>query len=273
MAESAGQQTQDAVRTHRDGDAVVIELQRDLMEITTDLASKDRLFAALHQAERNAEARIVLLAGDERTLGAAGYARFVERLFDAAGAAAASAARSDMDREQLLSREEYGLCQFIGRIARCPKITVAALAGELAAPYLGMALAFDYRLVAATTVFQLSCAGTPVPPGCGLGFFLPRYVGHGRAMELVLRGRPLVAAEAEALGLVNAVLPADDFVRRCRAHVAQALQIPPEIVGATKSMLLPFADEELPRYLERECEVVRSAWRRHEVQAHSAPHS
>lgn len=251
--------TSESFETRQQDDIVLIRLRRDLLEITTDLEAKEELFAALQEVEQAADVRALILLGDAAALNEAAYVQFLDALFGAE--APVGSTQSDLAKEQLLSREEYGITQFIVRIHAFRKITVAALQGALAPPYLGIALAFDCRLVTHDTVFDLAFSRFNVPPSGALGFFLPLYVGQGRAMDLVLCGSSLGAARAHALGLVNAVLPADGFADRCRVRVEEMLDVPLDIAGATKSLMVPYTEEELARYLERECDVVRSTWR------------
>jgi enoyl-CoA hydratase len=68
-------------------------------------------------------------------------------------------------------------------------------------------------------------------PGYGGTQRLPRLVGRGRALELLLAGEAIPAAEAYRIGLVNAVVPQAELADTCRAWLAKVLVNAPLAVG------------------------------------------
>jgi enoyl-CoA hydratase len=90
---------------------------------------------------------------------------------------------------------------------RLAKPVIAAIEGYAVAGGLELALWCDLRVAAATAVLGVFCRRFGVPL-VDLGTVrLPRLVGLGHAMDLVLTGRPVLAAEALSMGLVNRVVP------------------------------------------------------------------
>ncbi len=86
------------------------------------------------------------------------------------------------------------------------KPVIAAVEGYAVAGGLELALWCDMRVAAEDAVFGVFCRRFGVPL-CDLGTVrLPRIVGHGRAMDLILTGREVAAPEALAMGLVNRVV-------------------------------------------------------------------
>ena len=87
------------------------------------------------------------------------------------------------------------------------KPVIAAVEGHAVAGGLELALWCDLRVAADDAVFGVFCRRFGVPL-CDLGTVrLPRIVGHGRAMDLILTGRAVPAPEALAMGLVNRLVP------------------------------------------------------------------
>ncbi len=83
------------------------------------------------------------------------------------------------------------------------KPVIAAVEGYAVAGGIELALWCDLRVAAEDAVFGVFCRRFGVPL-CDLGTVrLPRIVGHGRAMDLILTGRAVAAPEAMAMGLVN----------------------------------------------------------------------
>lgn len=83
------------------------------------------------------------------------------------------------------------------------KPVIAAVEGYAVAGGLELALWCDLRVAADDAVFGVFCRRWGVPLVDGGTIRLPRLIGHSRAMDMVLTGRPVGAAEAEAWGLVN----------------------------------------------------------------------
>ncbi len=90
---------------------------------------------------------------------------------------------------------------------RLSKPVIAAIEGHAVAGGLELALWCDLRVAAETAVFGVFCRRFGVPLIDGGTVRLPRLIGFGRAMDLVLTGRPVLAQEALAIGLVNRLCP------------------------------------------------------------------
>lgn len=90
---------------------------------------------------------------------------------------------------------------------RLSKPVIAAVAGHAVAGGLELALWCDLRVAEEDAVFGVFCRRWGVPLIDGGTVRLPRLIGAGRAMDLILTGRSVDAAEALAIGLVNRVVP------------------------------------------------------------------
>ncbi|NGO78914.1 crotonase/enoyl-CoA hydratase family protein [Streptomyces sp. YC504] len=90
---------------------------------------------------------------------------------------------------------------------RLSKPVIAAVAGHAVAGGLELALWCDLRIAEEDAVFGVFCRRWGVPLIDGGTVRLPRIVGTGRAMDMILTGRPVPAAEAYAMGLANRVVP------------------------------------------------------------------
>ncbi len=92
-----------------------------------------------------------------------------------------------------------------------PKPVVAALPGAAAGAGLSIALAADIRLAAERAVLVTAFAGVGASGDFGGSWFLTQLVGTAKAKELYFTSPRLTAAEAHDLGMVNQVLPDDEF--------------------------------------------------------------
>ncbi|KOG55205.1 enoyl-CoA hydratase, partial [Streptomyces varsoviensis] len=87
------------------------------------------------------------------------------------------------------------------------KPVIAAVSGHAVAGGLELALWCDLRVAEEDAVFGVFCRRWGVPLIDGGTVRLPRLIGAGRAMDLVLTGRPVPAAEAYGMGLANRLVP------------------------------------------------------------------
>jgi enoyl-CoA hydratase len=96
-------------------------------------------------------------------------------------------------------------------IATFPKPTIAVINGLALGGGCELALACDFRIAADTARLGQPEINLGLIPGGGATQRLPRLVGSGQAMRLVLTGDLLDASEAQRIGLVEIVLPAGEL--------------------------------------------------------------
>lgn len=120
------------------------------------------------------------------------------------------------DRKESPFDEKSWLWDQIQRIALIlediDKPVIAALNGVAVGAGLDMALMCDMRFAAETARFSEGYVRVGVVPGDGGAYYLPRLVGVAKALELLLTGDFISAPEAERIGMVNRVYPADQLM-------------------------------------------------------------
>jgi enoyl-CoA hydratase len=109
---------------------------------------------------------------------------------------------------------------------RLTKPDLAAVAGHAAAGGLELALWCDLRVAEETAVFGVFCRRWGVPLIDGGTVRLPRLIGTSRAMDLILTGRPVDAAEAHAIGLVNRLVPTGQARAEAERLAAEIARFP-----------------------------------------------
>jgi enoyl-CoA hydratase/carnithine racemase len=132
------------------------------------------------------------------------------------------------------------------------KPVVAQLHGACIGGALELALACDLRVAAEGTVMGMPEVRLGLIPDVGGSSRLPQVVGLGRAKELIMTGKLIDAAEAERIGLVNRVAPADDVQDATQGLVDELMACAPVAVGLAKRVLDASARPALSTTLELE---------------------
>jgi len=132
-----------------------------------------------------------------------------------------------------LEAREYAIRgqQAFRTLERCGKPTVAAVNGFALGGGLELAMACTVRFASENSRLGQPEVKLGIIPGYGGTQRLPRLVGRGRALELLLSGDPVGAAEAHRIGLVNAVVPQPELLTFSRAWLAKVLANGPLAVG------------------------------------------
>ncbi|WP_231986391.1 enoyl-CoA hydratase/isomerase family protein [Mycobacterium sp. E2479] len=121
------------------------------------------------------------------------------------------------------------------QIRTLPKATIAVIEGVCRGGGCELVMGFDLRYAAlGTTVLGHPEVSVGIIPGGGGTQRLPRMVGRGRALEVILGGMDIDAATAEAWGYVDRALPPEElrpFVDRLAARIAAS---PPTAIAAAK---------------------------------------
>jgi enoyl-CoA hydratase/carnithine racemase len=139
-----------------------------------------------------------------------------------------------------------------------PKPTIAAVNGFALGGGCEIAMACDIRVASETARFGLPETALAVLPGAGGTQRLGRLVGTGRAIELILTGRLVGAAEAERIGLVTAVTEPDALIAKAREIAATILARGPLATRLAKLVIRAGldADQRTGQVIERLAQAV-----------------
>jgi enoyl-CoA hydratase/carnithine racemase len=150
-----------------------------------------------------------------------------------------------------------GFHRLLDRIMLMPKAVIAAINGDCMGGGYELALACDFRL-AADGPYQIGLpeAVLGILPGGGGTQRLPRLIGRGRALEVMLFGNVYPPREAERMGMVNRVVAPEALMPLAMEWATTLAKRPPRSVAAIKRAVHLGADRDLQSalYIER-CEM------------------
>jgi enoyl-CoA hydratase len=208
-----------AVRIDRNGPVTTVVLSRPGRRNAVDRPTATALADAFREFEADERAAVAVLHGDGGTF--------------CAGADLHTVGTEEQNRVEAGGDGPMGPTRM-----RLSKPVIAAVEGYAVAGGLELALWCDLRVVAEDAVFGVFCRRWGVPLIDGGTVRLPRIVGHGVAMDLVLTGRPVGADEALRIGLASRVVPSGTAREAAEALALQLSELPQVCLRQDRMSLL-----------------------------------
>ena len=225
-----------AVRVAIDGPVCTVQLSRPERRNAVDGPTALQLREAFDHFERDDALRVAVLTGD-------------------AGQFCAGADLGAMgDPKRRNEIEPTGTAAGPMGPTRLPfsKPVIAAIEGYAVAGGLELALMCDLRVAARGAVFGVFCRRWGVPLIDGGTVRLPRLIGMGRALDLILTGRAVGADEALQMGLANRVVDDGRALAEAQALAAQIAAFPQRCMRADRASAYAQWDLPLPEALRNE---------------------
>jgi len=203
---------------NQDEGVLTITLNRpDVLNAFNSVMGRE-LLDALKKAERDPEARCVVITG---------------------------AGRAFSSGEDLKARQAEGITEFgptlrdrynpiVLRIRNMDKPVLGSINGVAAGAGCSLALACDLRIASEKARFIEVFVRVGLVPDSGSSFFLPRLVGLGKALEMAFLGDEVGAEEALRLGLVNRMVPAEELETATRELALRLAKGPTKAIGLAK---------------------------------------
>lgn len=145
-------------------------------------------------------------------------------------------------------KDSARMAQMFRRLYDFPKPTIAAVNGAAVAGGTGLAVMCDFTIAVPEAKFGYTEVRIGFVPAI-VSSVLVWQVGHKVARDLLMTGRLFDAAEAQRLGLVNDVVPADNLMAKARERAAQLMENSPSSVRATKKLINSFIAADLDRQI------------------------
>jgi 2-(1,2-epoxy-1,2-dihydrophenyl)acetyl-CoA isomerase len=140
-----------------------------------------------------------------------------------------------------LSTVEAHYNPIVTAITTLPKPVIAAVNGMAAGAGASFAYACDLRIAADSAKFLMAFANVGLTADSGASWTLPRLIGYGRAMEMMLLAKPVAAEEALRVGMVTQVVPAADVLATAQALAARMAAGPTTAYAKIKEAMLASA--------------------------------
>jgi enoyl-CoA hydratase/carnithine racemase len=143
------------------------------------------------------------------------------------------------------------IMRFLYSLARAERPLVAAVQGVAVGIGTTMMLHCDYTVAASGARFSTPFVALGLVPEAASSLIAPRLMGHRRAFELLVMGKPLSGEEAKAAGLINQVAPAEQVEAEALKAAQAIAALPPEGVAISRR-LMKGAPDEIVRRMDEE---------------------
>jgi len=214
------------IKLEYDGLVAFLTVNRPDKRNAVDGATVEEIDRALSELEKGEGTRVLILTG-------AGDKAFV------AGADISELARRDTRLGRIETRRRQ---EVYTRIETLEIPSIAAINGWALGTGLELAMACTMRVASAGVLLGQPEVRLGIIPGAGGTQRLPRLVGMGRAMEMILTGEAIPAEEALSVGLVNRVVPREKLME-------ETLKLA-RIIAEQPRMAVQYAKEAVLRYCE-----------------------
>jgi enoyl-CoA hydratase len=203
------------IQYERHGPAALVRIDRPERRNAIDGPTARALLEAFHRFTTEDDAHVLVLTGDD----------------------VAFSAGADLKALETLDPDAPGGPLGFTRLAS-PKPTIAAVSGHCLAGGFELALWCDLRIATTTATFGCAERRWGVPLIDGGTQRLPRIVGTGRALDLILTGRTIDAHEAHAMGLVTEVVEPGEHVPRALARAREIAAFPRDTTNSDRRAVL-----------------------------------
>jgi enoyl-CoA hydratase len=246
-----------AVETLVRGPVTIVTLQRPDVRNAVDADTAQQLYAAFAAFEADASARVAVFHG--------AHGHFCAGWDLQAGARMAQQMQADADPFAALN---FSVDDYAAAAGQSPQIgpagpmgpsrlvltkpVIAAISGAAVAGGMELALWCDMRVMEEDAYFGVYCRRFGVPLIDGGTVRLPRLIGMGHAMDLILTGRKVEATEALQMGLCNRVVPTGQALQAAVQLAEQIATFPQKTMLADRASAYAQWDLPLPDALHQE---------------------
>src|SRR3954468_22100672 len=232
---------EEMIRSQNENHITTITLDRPEKLNAFSGTMREDLLAALRAAADDRDCRVVIITGAGRAFCAGGDVEYMSGL------------QKNGDVEAFRKLLNAGR-DVVTQIAGMPKIVIASVNGIAAGAGCNLALACDYRIASDSAKLGETFVKIGIHPDWGGTWFLPRLVGPSRALELLMTGRMVDAAEALAIGMVDRVVALDDLREQTMTLARAIAQGPPLATADIKRALAASRTNSLLDQVEVESE-------------------
>lgn len=199
----------------------VVCIKGRAFDFITSIDESQVMMDFLKETEYNTAVKGLLLMNTPGSLGDEAYDAFIHSILGETNSLDDKEVPSFIQKNTRF-RQINILNRFIGFLAGYHKLVFVGINSTVVTPFMGATLVADIRLASPNGAFSLAHRKYGLHPSGAIPFLLTHYLGHSKAIEVQLSDR-ISAEEAFRFGLVNQILPQDNFAEHCIRYVHRYL--------------------------------------------------
>jgi enoyl-CoA hydratase/carnithine racemase len=222
------------IEVFTEGKIAVIKFRERIFEFIVSLDESDTLIDYISKTQYDNNIKALLFVNEPGSIDDMQYDNFLksilteEYLMEEEG-------MPNFCEKNVRFKEINILNKIVREIVNYNKLCFVGIQGKVVTPFLGASMAADIRYATKNTVFIMAHNKYGLHPSGGLPFFLTQSLGHQKSMEIQLSER-INASEALKLGIINKLLPENDFINNCIREISKFISIKSCTIRNTKRL-------------------------------------
>lgn len=239
------------IETYIDLPIAVLKIKKNGFKYLSSIDKSNIILEWYHEINKVKEIKAILAISDEEAFSSQNYHGFLSSICgcDLHGIDPSEIGAKLKSKERAIEMNMFS--NYARRLLNVEKLLIFCGAGEIVTPFFGLSLLADLRFVSDKMYYSLEHQKYGIHPSGFLPFFLPKFVGRGRAMKILLSNETISAGKAHELGLVEKVFPSGSFEESCVAEAKRISAFSSNMISTTKT-LVNTLDKELENFIERE---------------------
>lgn len=241
----------DSFKGWRDESVAIVKIKCNAFYSLIDIDISRQVLNWFDLVSEQEDVNVILFLNEKGCLGNTAYEVFVTEITGKELQKGAGDLLSENDLMHVRSKEINILNSFIRAIVNYRKLVVSGLHGTIVTPFFGTSLASNFRFASDDLQISFTHVKYGIHASGALPFFLPKYIGRGKATEYIFEGGEISAEEALHMGLVNKIIASEYFDDDCIKEAKKLSLMGGTYIRWTKHLVVR-DKEELINYLHEE---------------------
>ncbi len=231
----------------------IVRIKKNVFEFISDIDLSGKLMDFLENISSDTEIKALVFYNDPDCVNEDHYDSFLKSIMHKTKEGDQSFTQN-FNQKNVRFREIHILNRFIKHLVNLNKIVVIGIQGSVVTPFVGLAFAADFIYAREETKFIMAHNKYGLHPSGGLPFFLSHALPHSKAMEVQM-SEYFTAEEAYEMGLINKILPEQDFLEHLIRETEKYTKYKHCSIQQTKR-LTNFSRKSLSDYFNFEAEIL-----------------
>lgn len=246
-----------SLEAYKTNDVGVLHACSLMFKTMSDISEFDYVETFFDLAEKDPAIKATLVVNEPNCMNEDEYQSFVNEIMKK-GAEEQTYKYTDDPEKSLIRGRQLNLAnRLLKKIVTMSKPVFIGLQGHLVTPFVGIALACDFRFASDNVIFNMAHLKYGLHPSSALPFLLPLYLNRSETNKMLLEGKDINVEKAVQLGLIDEILPTEKFIENCLEKMKVVTSNSSQSLRLTKK-LLGFQINELNRYFDYETKVLRT---------------